>query len=265
MKILSLNCQRGYQSGLEAFLRSTLDEERYDFLLLQEVEQKVLPFLDHAHYALARAYNAEAEEDAQLCIVYRREYRLLRKEFQSFALMRNDPHRGFKHPSFGFLWGDFDIHGEAWRMGSSHLHSGMDRRARAAELALVKKLLIEQRPIPTVFCGDFNAGYPRESAAMSKLLAPEFVCTTKGLGPTLDSRYTEHAPHLPNRVAKFLARFNVRIPLWTDKIFVDATTAASYPSECRILPDRISDHSPVELVFDQVASAISSPALSAVL
>ena len=36
IKILSLNCQKGYQTGLKEFLNKVLKDGQYDFLLLQE-------------------------------------------------------------------------------------------------------------------------------------------------------------------------------------------------------------------------------------
>jgi hypothetical protein len=37
MRILSLNCQQGYNPALKDFLHRVLSERAYDFLLLQEV------------------------------------------------------------------------------------------------------------------------------------------------------------------------------------------------------------------------------------
>lgn len=249
MKILSLNCQRAYQQGLDSFLRNTLDSQRYDFLLLQEAEQKVVAFLDHSRYRFLLAFNEEAGEDAQVCIVHKYAYPVIGQGYRSFSSMRNDPWRGRKHPSFGFLWGEFDVAGTPWRFGSIHLHSGIDRKARAAELALAKNLLLELPPMHTVFGGDSNAGFPGESAVLAKLLEPEFAWASRSLGPTLDSRYSENVPHLPNRIAAFLSFFNVKIPLWTDQVFCDSKTAIDFDMQCRVLPDRVSDHSPVELLI----------------
>lgn len=252
MKFLTLNCQRGHQAELQDFLRNILDAGTYDFLLLQEADQKVLSFLEHPAYKLARAFNEEVGQISELCIVYRSAYKLIQQNFQSFASMRNDPWRGFKHPSFAVLSGTFDMNGKPVRVGSVHLHSGIDRQARLAELAKAKSLLLKGASMPTIFSGDFNAGYPGEARRMAKYLAPEFIWPSQGLGPTLDSRYSENLPHLPNRIAAFFGFFNIRIPLWTDHFFTNQTIASGHTIKCRVLPDRVSDHSPIEFSLDPI-------------
>ncbi len=252
MKLLTLNCQRGYQPGLESFLKELLEQNTYDFLLLQEVDNKVLEFLKHTSYKSVRAYCKEAEQDSELCIVYRSSFNVTETGYQSFAGMRNDPWRGHKHPSFGLLWGKFEVEGMPWIMSSIHLHSGIDRKARTAELTLIKKMLLEHSPILTIFSGDSNAGFPGESASMARLLAPEFSWVSKNIGPTLDSRYSENVPHLPNRIAAFLSLFNIKIPLWTDQVFASRKVVERYTVTCRVLSDRVSDHSPVEFVLEEL-------------
>lgn len=250
MKFLSLNCQRGYTTGLQDFLRDTLDVGAYDFLLFQEVDKKVLSFLQHPSYKLLRVFNQEVGQESELCVVYRRTYDLTRQDFQSFASMRNDPWRGFKHPAFAILSGTFNVDGKFIRVGSIHLHSGIDRQARLAELMKAKTLLLENSSMPIIFAGDLNAGYPGEAGRMATYLRPEFIWVSQGLGPTLDSRYSENLPHLPNRIAAFLSLFNIRIPLWTDHFFANQTAAADQGMRCRVLPNRVSDHSPMELTVN---------------
>ena len=247
MKILSLNCQRGYQPGLEGFVRSVLQKELYDFLLLQEVDARVRGYLEHPSYKAVRIFNEEAEEESEVCIVYRHAHELRDSGLQSFSSMRNDPWRGFRHPSFGLVWGDFMIDGTPFRLGSVHLHSGVDSRARLNELDKAKICLLEGESTPVVIAGDFNAGFPGEAAKMARMLAPEFAWTSKDIGPTLDSRYSENVPHLPNRIAAFLALFNIRISLRTDHVLISSEASKRYAVQCRVLPDRVSDHSPVEL------------------
>src|SRR3989338_8812348 len=99
MKILSLNCQRGFQAALESFLHQTFENREYNILLLQEVDDKVFSFLNHSSYKALRVFNDETEQESQTCIVYRQGYKLIKNGFQSFASMRNDPWKGFKHPS----------------------------------------------------------------------------------------------------------------------------------------------------------------------
>lgn len=250
LKILSLNCQRSYQPGLENFLKRTLESKTYDFLLLQEVNEKVLTYLQNPSYTLVRAFNPDIGAESELCIAYRQNYRLLGQEFISFALMHKDPLCGWKHPSFAALQADVSVNGARIRVGSVHLHSGFNGRVRRAELIKIKRLMLEGFPVPTYFSGDFNAGYPGEATRMARFLSPEFAWGTKNIGPTLDSRYSENAPHLPNRISRVFAWINVSIPLWTDHFFVDRATAEKYTVECRVLPDRVSDHSPVEMIIE---------------
>jgi len=250
MKILNLNCQKGEQPMLESFLRKALDGGSYDFLLLQEVDAKVLAFLQHPSYALLRVFNEETGQDSQLCIAYRKTCRLSKSGFKSLSFMRYDPVRGFKHPAFGVLWADFEIGGKMIRVASVHLHSGTDRHIRLAEMEMVKKILLEGDHLPTAVTGDFNAGWPGECDGLARVFAPEFSWMTKELGPTLDSRYSENVAHITNRVAAFLGIFNIGIRLRTDHAFLDSKTAGSYSMICSILPDRVSDHSPVECMID---------------
>jgi endonuclease/exonuclease/phosphatase family metal-dependent hydrolase len=249
MKILSLNCQRGHQSTLEKFLRETLENNTYDFLLLQEVDTKVLAYLQNSSYKLLRLLNYEVGIESELCIAYRNNFDLLDKGLQSFSSMRNDPWHGFKHPSFGFLWGEFRMGGEIVRLGSIHLHSGVDQRARMAELQKAREILLENSSRSTIIAGDFNAGFPGEAARFAHLLAPEFAWITRNSAPTLDSRYSENVPHLPNRIAAFLRVFNLAIKLRTDHVFMDADTARKSNITCLVLADRVSDHNPVELSY----------------
>ncbi|MES2225827.1 MAG: endonuclease/exonuclease/phosphatase family protein [Patescibacteria group bacterium] len=248
MKILSLNCQRGYQPDLEGFLHKTLQSQVYDFLLLQEASTNVREFLKHPSYNLLHAVNAETEMGSEVCIVYRSRYELADKGFQSFASMHKDPVYGFKHPCFSFIWGEFKTDNDLLRVGSIHLHAGIDSRPRIAELGAAKRQLL-LKDIPTVLAGDLNAGFPGEAARAARLLSPGFKWISKGLGPTLDSRYSENVPHLPNRIAAFLGFFNMRIALRTDHFFVDSITAEETRMSCQILPDRVSDHSPIELIL----------------
>lgn len=252
MKVLSLNCQRGYQPGLEAFLHKTLEGGKYDFLLLQEFGKKVPSFVQGVGpYETLRIHNADVDEMSQTCIVYRESYQLLEKSFIPFAKMRRDPVMGFKHATFGALCARFQTDSGTALMGSVHLHSGMDRKVRAAQIVRIKEQMqvLMQNSDTVIFGGDCNFGMPGERTRAEQILAPEFTCVTRDLGPTLDGRYSENVPHLPNRIAAFLGFFGIPTPLWTDQLLVDANTAKQRTISCRILPDRISDHSPVELVF----------------
>lgn len=60
MKPLSLNTQKAFQPTLAAFLRRVLESDAYDFLLLQEVTEKVLPLIEGiGAYTCLGAFNEE--------------------------------------------------------------------------------------------------------------------------------------------------------------------------------------------------------------
>ena len=249
MKILSLNCQQGYNLALKDFLHHIFDIKSYDFVLLQEVDEKVLSFLDNSSYKLVRSFNEETGRDSLLCIAYREQYLPIKTGFKSFAFARKDHMHGFKHPAYGLLWADFKIENRIIRIASIHLHSGTDRRVRLKELQVAKKLLLDDTTSSVIFAGDLNAGFPSEPINMAQTLLPEFIWETKDIGPTLNSRYTENVPHLPNRIAAFLSIFGMGIKLRTDHFFVDRESVKTSIIHCSVLPDRVSDHSPIELTI----------------
>ena len=227
-----------------------MDSGTFDFLLLQEVNEKVLEFLKNlsSPYQLVRAFNEETGKESELCIAYKTSHKLIATGFKSFSAMRRDPMFGLKHPSFGILWANFNIGTKILRLATLHLHSGVNQEARLQELRLAKTFLSNNQ-LPTILAGDFNSGFPREPKNMANILAPEFIWISKNLGPTLNSRYSENLPHLPNRIAAFLGIFNVGIGLRTDHIFANAGAANNF-EKCLKLPDRVSDHSPVEFIIN---------------
>lgn len=253
MKLLSLNCQRGYHQGLRKFLRETLESGEYDFLLLQEFAKGVPSYIhDIGGYGLLRLYNDEINEESQTVIMYRKKHRLLGHSMIHFPKTYPDPVMGRKHSTFGSLCARFEIGSGIVLLGSIHLHSGMGRSVRLIQTQKVKKQVLDLRrkDDQVIFGGDCNFGYPSERRRAESMMAPEFVCVTKDLGPTLDSRYSENVPHIMNRIAVFLSLFGIGIPLWTDQLFVDTKTAQE-SIVCRVLADRVSDHSPLELVWSK--------------
>ena len=252
LKILSLNCQRGYQPGLKDFLRKTLQDGKYDLLLLQEFGKEVPLFVQNVgSYKLLQTLNTDVDELSQTAILYRNEYELLDQNFIPFAKMRRDPVAGFKHATFGSLVARLKTNRGSIAVGSVHLHSGIDRKVRAAQIQKIKSQILSlvHSDDLVIFGGDCNFGFLGERANAERAFAPEFVCVTSKRGPTLDGRYSENVPHLPNRVAAFLGFFGIPTLLWTDQLFVDAATITSSSIAARILPDRVSDHSPIELVL----------------
>ena len=251
MKALSLNCQKGYQPGLKTFLQDTLSRGTYDALLLQEVSDTVREYLTHPEYRLLTAVDEVIGKKSMLCIVYREDMHLSARSYQSFSGLRFDPVVGYKHLGFGVLGGSFTYKGSKICLFSTHLHSGIDSAIRVKELRLLKEQIRDfVRNNPLVVGGDFNFGYPWELLRACRILAPEFLCVTHSLGGTLNSRYSELVNHLPNKVAHALARFGLGITLKADHFFVDQISAKKETMYTHILPDRVSDHSPIELLFE---------------
>lgn len=254
MKVLSLNCQRGYQPNLKHFLQKILESGMYDFMLLQEFAKEVPSFVHSVGpYKVLQAHDAKIKEMAQTCIVYRKDYQLLENNFTPFHFtrIRHDPVMGFRHSTFGSLFARFEIENKHFLVGSAHLHSGISRAARASQVSRIKEQAISLTKAGdiVIFGGDYNFGLPGERGRAERILLPQFVCTTLDIGHTLDGRYSENVPHLPNRIAAFLGLVGIPTRLRTDHFFVDQKTAAQGAIHCRKLPDRVSDHNPIELVI----------------
>lgn len=250
MKVLSLSCQKDYQSSLGPFLRSVLTNGVYDFLLLQEATEPVLAHVRNvSSYQVLTATDAVIGKQSLLSIVYRKNIPLVAHTVQSFAGMRFDPVAGYKHLGFGVLGAIFEYEGGKRCFGSIHLHAGIDPAVRARELPYVKDRILDLgAELPVIVGGDFNFGYPWELSRASRILGPELICETSLLGGTLDSRYSELVDHLPNKIAHALARIGVGIKLKTDHFFANHAATEFKSVLCRVLPDRVSDHSPIELV-----------------
>jgi hypothetical protein len=252
MKVLSLNCQKAYQPGLKPFLQKTLEGNFYDVLLLQEASEEVLDFLDSTHgYAFLTAQDAVVGKRSMLCIAYRTSISLTAQDFHSFAAMRYDPVAGYKHLGFGFLCGKFEVEGDNYCFGTLHFHAGVDAKVRRKELMRMKETVLAfAQQTPVIVGGDCNFGYPWELLQACRTLLPELTCITRRLGDTLNSRYAEYVDHLPNKIAFWLSRVGISIKLKTDHFILSSGFARAHAVSTRILPDRVSDHSPIELVIE---------------
>lgn len=249
MTVLSLNCQNGFNRNLLPFLGDTLRRGAYDFLLLQEftseLSSAIGPSLDG--YRLLHPYNDEKEDHNHLAIVYKSEHALLGERLVPLP----DLHPRIVRPlTFGLLLGTFRAGGETIRLGSIHLHSGLRARVRRKGLSIVRDALIaDAAEVPTVLGGDCNFGLFWERRSGKKILGFDFVPVSYDLPPTLDSRYTEPAVRIMNRTVALLRRYDIGIRVSTDHFFVSRSLLASRETSCRVLPDRVSDHSPVELTL----------------
>ncbi|MDB4992190.1 MAG: hypothetical protein JWL75_435 [Parcubacteria group bacterium] len=250
MKILSLNCQKNFQPGLAEFLQHILSGGEYDALLLQEASDEVRIQLTHPGYRLLVATDTVVQKKSMLCIVFKNEIELTIESFQSFSNLRFDPVEGYKHLGFGILGGKFMHKGKIVCLFSTHLHSGLDAGIRVKEFVYVQERMRELADgAQTIAGGDFNFGYPWELGRASRMLTSEYEFATTSLGGTLDSRYSELVDHLPNKVAHALARFGLGVSLRADHFILDKTSARKSAVHTRILPERVSDHSPIELVI----------------
>jgi endonuclease/exonuclease/phosphatase family metal-dependent hydrolase len=236
-KFITLNCQRAYKPELQAFLKEKLESENYDILILQEVTDQMDSYIDHSSYQYVRV------SEEELCIVYRKSLRLLHQGHKTF------PCTNSKTP-FGILWADFETDTGMLRIASVHLYAGIDFNIRLQQMKVIKEILSKETQIPTIIAGDFNTGFFRESENVAKIVSPEFTWITQDIGPTLNTRYTENAPYLTNRIATLLSFFKIGIKLRTDHVFIDNNTARKYTSTYRVLSDRISDHNAVECILE---------------
>lgn len=166
--------------------------------------------------------------------------------FISFATLDSTPTRR----GWGFIGGIFTQNNESVFIGSAHLHPGLRRKKRLEQVKIIKEKVLEKAGgFPVILGGDFNTGLPFEISNQEKVFSPEFVRITKNIGPTLDSKYTEQTPFLITKVANFLASIGISIKFKADHLYISKPLGSLKPV-CKILPDRVSDHRPVECVLN---------------
>lgn len=243
LRLLMLNCQRGYNSSLNSFL---LEQIGYDFLLLQEVSPEIFKTLKKMKYGILRLFDSDLGELSQLCILYNKKHRLKSSTLTSFAKLNPS----VEAHSWGLLHGVFEINKTKITVGTVHLHSGLQLRTRMQELKIIKGKLSKHNGV-AVFGGDFNAGFPLEPYFGSKILS-SFKRISNNLGNTLNSRYTEYAPHFYNKVSFFLSKIGVGLSFPADQVYVNDLTAKKFNCHCTKLPVRISDHTPVEIIINKL-------------
>ncbi|MES2023117.1 MAG: endonuclease/exonuclease/phosphatase family protein [Patescibacteria group bacterium] len=246
MKIFTLNCQKAYQPNFENFIIHILKEEKYDFLLLQEITEQIIVLIKNAsqNYKILNSYDSNLGENTGVCILYKKEFVLTDDTFLSFAILNTDsPRRGW-----GFVGGKFTKDNEVIFISTIHLHPGLRPHKRLKQLEIIKaKILEENLNNPIVIGGDFNTGFPFEITNQEKILSPEFSRINKTLGPTLDSRYTEQTPFFITKIANFFASIGISVKLKTDHIYVNKFITQNLKVNCKLLPDRISDHLAIDV------------------
>lgn len=189
-------------------------------------------------------FDPDLGENTHVCVLYKKIFTLQKDLFLSFATLNT----GVPRHGWGFVGGVFGYDGKRIFVGSIHLHPGLRKKHRAYQVSMVKgKIKEEIGIIPTIFGGDFNFGLPGEISCSDKTLYPEFTRVTKGLGPTLDSRYTEKTSWGVARIANIMMKFGVSIRLRTDHIYIDSISLKNTKIKSRILSNRVSDHLAIEV------------------
>lgn len=249
ISVLTLNCQKGYHPDLKNFINKTLASNTYDFILLQEVTAAVIAMITETTttYQVYNPFDSILEDNTGVCVLHRSVFTVSDPLFLSFARVNHK----ISPRGWGFAGGVFSVGEVSCLVGSVHLHPGLNINLRRKETRLIKEMIKGYIPkgFPIIVGGDFNVGFRRELVVARKIFQPEFLRVTKRLGTTLNSRYTEQAPFVLNKISVFLAKFGIGFTFRTDHFYVDATTTQNNTIECRILPDRVSDHNPVELII----------------
>lgn len=249
MKIITLNCQKAYNPNLKDFFVKIFNEEKYDFILLQEVNESVSHIIQELNstYKILNEFNHDFSENSQVCILCKEKYVLDEIRFVSFG--KFDPKRISK--SFGLIIGVFNIKNTYYVISSLHLNSGLNSRIRMQELKKVKEVLQEyiDKGSSVIIAGDFNTGIIGEIKKCEKILSPQLVRASERLGPTLNSLYTEPNRFILSHASVLLSKFGIGIKLRADHIYVSEYLTLKHKLCCKILPDRVSDHSAIECEF----------------
>ena len=178
LNLLSLNCQKAYDLSIKEFLIKNLQSRIYDFVLLQEADEKVISIVERVggSYKILKTINPDNQKQSHLCVLYKSEFVLKNNDFVSFSKLN----RQFAlRPELGFLLGTFDYNGNGIVIASLHLHPGFPFYLRTRGIQMVKNRLCyyNNSALPVIFGGDFNLAYPWETVYTRKFLAIEIFCT----------------------------------------------------------------------------------------
>jgi len=246
MKVLSLNCQKNYNSSLRDFFHGLFATSQYDVFLLQEATDEVIDIIpDDCNYQLVRHQNGGLWGLTAI-LFNNQHYTLVDSGYQSFDFVYKEDQR-LGHISYGATFARLQRGKEYILVCSMHLPAGLSSQIRRNCLQEAKKYILQNSEFndQIIFGGDCNFGFPGEYISTSCEMSPEFIHVTRNIEPTLDSYYTEHLNYITSHVAYVLRMFGLSIKLRTDHFFTDAQTG----EHCAfaVLPDRVSDHSPIEL------------------
>lgn len=243
MKVLTLNTQKAYQPSFSGFFEHILSKGEYDFLLLQEMTPAILEDASqYTEYEILNMFDPEYGENTGVAVIYKKNFVLKDTTFVSFAVFNENIRRGW-----GFLGGVFSKGEESIFIGSLHLHPGFNKKRRMKQVRQILELISSLFGKHTIVIGgDFNAGFKSEITEAEKIFGNKMLRITKGLGPTLDSHFTEKVPFGVARIANLLAKLGISIKLRADHVYVDKETAQRARIQCRLLSDRVSDHLAIE-------------------
>ena len=247
-RILTLNCQRNMLDELGPFLKQITLQEHYDVLLLQEASASVLSHFDTFSHNYVPVMSLEQPEESEVRILVHKKHTILENVYESV------------HGGRGNMYGALAVHillngTEPLAVTSVHLPAGIFPKHVAKRMKGTKAIGNMMRAhfenIPALIAGDLNTGFPGEYAAASRILKRTFFTNMSDyLGNTIDSRFThfDDRPFVSN-LFKTLAQLNISIRLKLDHVYANAALLEKHRVSCSLLPDRVSDHSGIEITL----------------
>lgn len=258
LSIVTFNCQWALQPGFEPYMREILERRRYDFILLQEANDKVVeilrPLYKENKYIRIAVISPKTGEELNTCILYKKEFEFLRSDFVTFTpLVIQQIHETgsvaavFKTPrALARI-----IKKKRILIISAHLHGSYRMLGRRKELEQVKDQALHLDPNDeclTLIGGDFNNLIPGEGKMYDKLMKPELTNVTNFNDYTCDTVYLEpvHRNFILARIFFVRGRqYKSKI----DHIYMDSGSAKKLRWESKAVDVVASDHRPVELVI----------------
>lgn len=260
VQVVTLNCQKAFQQGFKPYVKEILETRRYDFLLLQEVDQKVLeiirPIYKEFGYTRLSATHPGTSFELYTCILYKNEYEFLRSDFITFSPMVLQ-----QITETGSIAGVFKVPLRLRRyikrkkilLIATHLHASYHWLARKKEILQLKNQALHLDPKDEclkIIAGDFNNLIGNEEKTHNYLMSPQFTNVSNFKDPTYDSQYIE--PKYKNAVyGKLYFSIAKRYKGKLDHMYMDTKSANRLSYTCNVVDVIASDHKPVELKFSK--------------
>ena len=155
------------------------------------------------------------------------------------------------YQTYGINMWIFEYHKKCINISSVHLPSWFHSRYRYQWfLKILQKVKKHSKNI-NIFGWDMNIVYRWESKKILSFSGENYACITQWLWYTLDSYFTEnHLDFLWVKINNFFRKLGLSKKFKTDHIFIDQGSHKNYHISTKILSDRVSDHSPIELALD---------------